>query len=173
MGCRWIHDNSNFFRGKTVLELGSGVAGVSGCVASFYSSKCLLTDLPQVVPLLKENVKLNSSLFGKCKPQVGSLDWKSEQKIVNLRDGVDVILGADIFYDSNLSPHLVSVIHRYLRSDGSFFGISPTQREGVNSFSETVAKYGFEVKSKFPGKVDKILVHDVYPLTFFWCKKRG
>lgn len=76
-----------------VLELGSGT-GLCGILAAKLGARELvLTDLPELLPLLTRNAELNGV---SDVTSVVALDWRNEALPIGLPRGIDVILGSDI-----------------------------------------------------------------------------
>ena len=121
-------------RGLRVLELGSGV-GVGGLAAAALGASALLTDLPSLVPLISQNLQLNSEVVGAAGGAVTaeSLDW--ERLGPTLPAAVaecDLILGADLCYQpegAQLTP-LVALLRR-LMLDEPGGGAPPPRRAPV------------------------------------------
>lgn len=105
---------------SSVLELGSGISGLVGCVLAPEVQRVLLTDQQYTLKLLKENVAANVNLHGgKAKKQprkngskepsnanvaVEGLDWETDAiaPFLNanaLTAGVDVVLACDCIYN--------------------------------------------------------------------------
>ena len=98
--------------GKKLIELGSGT-GIAGiAVASLRPSKLILTDLPEVVPLIEENIRLNRMLIAKasgeeplmgmgCDVEACAYSWGSTT--FPCHDGImieyDTIVASDVIYD--------------------------------------------------------------------------
>jgi len=130
---QWIFDNKDLIANKKILEVGAG-CGLSGIVAGIYSNQVVISDYtPEIVKMLKYNIDLNSKLF-RAKPTVIQLDWTSKDLIQNplwIKKGVDCILGADVYFNPELSVALVEVINKYLSSNGVFlWDVWCTQRGG-------------------------------------------
>ena len=98
----------------TMLELGSGT-GLLGIAAAALvpSAKTRLTDLPEIVGNLEQNVQANSGLFF-CHniPTVSVLDWSTDDHLAN--EAFDVILASDPLYSPNHPEWLVQTIARNL-----------------------------------------------------------
>ena len=100
-----------------VLELGAGTGLVGLTAALLWHSKTILTDLPGIVPGLRQNVDLNASVIGAESDilQCGSLDWRSPS-VLMLESGssisapeskAGIIIAADTIYDEE-HPELLS-----------------------------------------------------------------
>ncbi|GIL88418.1 hypothetical protein Vretimale_14989 [Volvox reticuliferus] len=88
--------------GRTCLELGSGT-GVVGLTASRLGAvQVYLTDLPHLVPYMRENIQLNG-LGARCRAL--PLEWCNPQHLAAARSaellgrGPERILAADVLYD--------------------------------------------------------------------------
>jgi predicted nicotinamide N-methyase len=78
---------------SSVLELGSGT-GLCGILAAKLGARELvLTDLPELLPLLRRNAELNG--VSEVTSAV-ALDWRDETLPAGLPQPIDVILGSDI-----------------------------------------------------------------------------
>ena len=63
------------FRGKRVLELGSGT-GLLGMAVAAQGGCVTMTDMPYTVVLIDQNVELNSHLFAACnRPRTVPFAW--------------------------------------------------------------------------------------------------
>jgi predicted nicotinamide N-methyase len=91
-----LQDTSLFpidWASSTVLELGSGT-GLCGIVAAKLGARELvLTDLPELLPLLRRNATMND--VGDITSAM-ALDWRDESLPAGLPEKIDVILGSDI-----------------------------------------------------------------------------
>lgn len=70
----------SFLAGSRVLELGSGT-GVVGIAAACLGAHVLATDLPDVLPLLRESIQLNEGLVAAAGGSVAAatLDWETSR----------------------------------------------------------------------------------------------
>ena len=74
------HVSPKFWKGKHVIELGAGTGIVGLTVAGIGGvEQVLLTDLPDLKPLLKENVKLNKKITKGCQVQVVEFEWGNDE----------------------------------------------------------------------------------------------
>lgn len=96
-----------------VIELGSG-CGLSAIFACLlFRCRTILTDLPEQLPLLSENVNLNGLDEQKCSYQ--ELRWgdlEAVNDIVTICSEFQniVILAADVLYDSTAAPLLLQTV---------------------------------------------------------------
>jgi hypothetical protein len=82
---------------KHILELGSG-SGLAGITsAACGACRVVLTDLDQMIPHIQRNVDLHGEKYS-GKVEVMSLDWDKCDSC--LHAGFDMVIGADLLYDS-------------------------------------------------------------------------
>ncbi|KAK5645024.1 hypothetical protein RI129_006324 [Pyrocoelia pectoralis] len=126
----WCLANTDFFKGKVVLELGSGV-GLTGIILALCKAKHIfLTDChPSVLQVLEENVHLNSELISTetNNIQILKLQWEDIGSNNNL-PSVDILIAADVVYDSSLFPFLLNVILHFFKVGTKTFIVACTER---------------------------------------------
>ncbi|KAI0782685.1 putative methyltransferase-domain-containing protein [Abortiporus biennis] len=96
-----------------IIELGAGTGILSMTIGAIRSSICsrseggsiIITDLASAMPLLKENIELNSGLFssGTTCPHGVVLDWETENlpiEVSNTPGGFHLIVMADVTYNT-------------------------------------------------------------------------
>ncbi|KAL0066078.1 Ribosomal protein lysine methyltransferase [Marasmius tenuissimus] len=101
-----------------ILELGAGT-GLLGIVLSPLIRKYTITDIDDLVPLIKKNVQLNVPEFPKdSNLVVTSLDWVTLQQVppskrpeVFAFDPVDLVLVVDCIYHPSLLPSLLETLN--------------------------------------------------------------
>ncbi|GFO28945.1 protein-lysine methyltransferase mettl21d-like [Plakobranchus ocellatus] len=98
---------------QAVLELGAGTGAV-GLVAASLGANSVVSDLPELVPLIKQNIDTNrEKLSGSC--QAAALTWGDEDQMKSLKDasfpeGPDYIMVADCVYYQESVTQLVETI---------------------------------------------------------------
>ena len=105
-------------KGKTMLELGSGV-GLAGIAAAMLGCHTTLTDVADVLPLLRKNVAGN---FGNAQwaqqvalrersgsLSVQELDWTKPLQLAAFEE-FDYVIGADCVYHEALVQDLLRVL---------------------------------------------------------------
>ncbi|RUS73376.1 hypothetical protein EGW08_018854 [Elysia chlorotica] len=98
---------------KTVIELGAGTGAV-GLVAATLGADSFVTDLPELVPLMQQNLDKNRERIpGSC--QALPLKWGDADQIKHLKetvfnDGPDYIMLADCVYYDDSVKQLVDTI---------------------------------------------------------------
>lgn len=74
---KWVIENQDMFKGKTILELGSGT-GIGGLVASHFAKKTVMSDyIPEVMDLLKKNILECPHRSEEHQLAVALLDWET------------------------------------------------------------------------------------------------
>ncbi|KAL6258433.1 hypothetical protein P5V15_010389 [Pogonomyrmex californicus] len=162
----WCAENKERFYGKTILELGCGV-GLTGmsvvstcCPKQYIFSDCH----PMVLDMLCDNVKLNFLSNERCKLlntreatsrlqlqlkyeqtdiQVIDLKWEDIDRYVT--DGSshpDVIIAADILYESNSFDSLASGLKCLLTPDNyAIFAATIRNEDTVTQFLEHLGNH--------------------------------
>lgn len=108
------------FQKRNILEIGSGTGLTSIVVAKHCQpSNVTATDLPKFMQLLKDNVSLNKA---QVETKVLDLLDMSNSTVENLLD-FDVILGADVIYDNDLTDGICHFMDFMLKKkpDISFY----------------------------------------------------
>lgn len=93
-----------------VLELGSGT-GLFGIVAAKLGYKMYLTDLPEIVSNLQNNVDLNDQPGA----SVEVLDWNHPERFVLDGTKFDTVVVADPIYSTEHPQLVANMIKRYLK----------------------------------------------------------
>lgn len=108
--------NSNRIR---ILELGSGT-GIVGITASvLLGADVTVTDLPHVLPNLKFNVDVNSSVLVPLggEVHVAALSWGEVGEMEVIGREYDLIIGSDVVYHDNLYDVLIQTLKYLLLGD--------------------------------------------------------
>ncbi|KAL3156579.1 hypothetical protein ABBQ38_000869 [Trebouxia sp. C0009 RCD-2024] len=124
------------WKGKRVIELGAG-CGLVGLVFAALGATVLLTDLPNVLPLLDSNIALNQAAVeaGGGSVHCGNLTWGVTAVASLGQDwaGPDLVVAADVVYHrelfnpllctmSSLGGQAIVLAHvRRWKSDAVFF----------------------------------------------------
>jgi len=131
---RWICDNRSLFKGKRVVEVGSG-PGLCGFTSALFADHTTLTDNnPMVLNLIKVNLKLNKMNH---LVEMRNLDWNDVASChVNKKDLplCDVVVGSDVIYGIDLAVSLAHTIAKLLDPSGIFYGVVQSNRIGVEEF---------------------------------------
>ncbi|XP_017888909.1 protein-lysine N-methyltransferase EEF2KMT [Ceratina calcarata] len=148
----WCKENRIALSGKIVLELGCGV-GLTGLsvIKKCSPKKYIFTDCHKSVldmvsenvqlNLLHENVRFDSRLRLQLKynctdVQVMNLKWEDVDEYVKEKwDVPDVIIGADILYDTDSFYTLISALKTFFSLDSGYAIIAATIRN-VDTISQ-------------------------------------
>ena len=92
------------------LGEGTGLLGIAAVKVMRWN--VTLTDLPSITPNLRKNMEGNCSE----RADVKELDWrKPPSEEIIAQSGFDVVMGSDLFYDSEHPGMVVAMVERYLR----------------------------------------------------------
>jgi len=101
-----------------VLELGSGT-GICGLAMAMLGAKVILSDTPDLIELITQNVKRNEQHLEGSIEQIVSLDWSNEHTTMKFisdqhNSCLDFIIAADaIFHERAIIP-LVATLKKLL-----------------------------------------------------------
>jgi len=180
-------------KGKRLVELGAG-CGMPGMVAAQLGAQVVLTDVPELRPLLECNVAANfapasfvdtagidaQDSMGSIgvAPAVASLDWESQDDLRNVlqHDGqqtcFDYVIGADIGYDPDVYRALLTTTYSLLtgcvHADDFEAQDDGEQEEGLNE--EQLEALEAEKKEKENAKLE-LLKH--VPPSHAPCQPQG
>ena len=102
-----IANNGNGFKKKCVLEIGAGTGLASIALSRFCSDNSIFTtDLPELVDLLKENLHSNNSK----NVEVFPLDLKDFTKDNKVFREIDIVIGADVIYDNDVTDGVINFL---------------------------------------------------------------
>lgn len=141
----WCIANKSIFENKTVLELGAGV-GLAGITVNLkcQPSRILLTDCHEtVLALLEKNVQLYFN--DDTNVRVLNLPWEviNAEKCASLGK-IDVIIAADVVYDSELFHPLADAIKCLLSSSGAqetFLACTKRNQRTLNDFLAVLSRF--------------------------------
>jgi predicted nicotinamide N-methyase len=103
--------SQDFVVGKRCLELGSGCGLVGMALAVLGAASVLLTDRPEMIPILRRHVDRNSKSLSTCKISCDTLVWGAEEE--QARPPFEVIVAADTIYDIDLVAPFISALEAY------------------------------------------------------------
>ncbi|KAN0029495.1 hypothetical protein ACTA71_007624 [Dictyostelium dimigraforme] len=150
------------FIGKDIVELGSGV-GLCGLVSSKYSNFTIFTDGDEKsLPLLKDNVQSNSSLFNNNQDRISieRLYWGENQPTLDhfkqqysIKYNFDTIIGSDLIYvDASIEP-LFYTVDSILKTNksgigkGTFYLSFLDRKNHFPTLKSVSEKYNFTMES--------------------------
>ncbi|PRP87678.1 hypothetical protein PROFUN_02378 [Planoprotostelium fungivorum] len=179
--CHLSHTHPNLFRGKKILEVGSG-QGLVGMTASLFSSSPpILTDYDEdAIELLEANLSRNFKDDDAGRPITTKLTWGDEKSMDDLSkkhgDHFDFIVGSDIVYYRTAVVPLLQTVRRFLTpqitrkvEEGSVFILcNQRARLCVNHdlFFDTVKELGLHIEETNTSQIslDSFLPPDKIPL---------
>jgi len=128
----FILRHPDYFRGKTILELGAGL-GIAGLAAAKVGGQVLLTDyMPDPLEVAAFIWQLN---FGKP-VQTQLLDWREPPS-----EQWDVVIAADVMYEARAIEPVALALSKLVRPNGHAF-VSEPGREVVKQWWLEMAKAG-------------------------------
>ena len=110
-----------YVRGKRVLELGSGLGLVGVGLAKLGASHVHLTDLPQQIPLLRQNVEANFDEERRSGEHIvlSALPWGLASSLLPqpaAGDFFDLVVATDVCYDAALVAPLTKTLSDVLQA---------------------------------------------------------
>lgn len=109
--------------GRTVLELGCGV-GLAGLVAAAHGARVVMTDyLPVALIIAAENARRNALQ----NVEVQLADWRD----LSGGERFDLIIGADIAYETEMHGALLKVLATGLAAHGEVLLADPSRDQGA------------------------------------------
>ncbi|KAF8587885.1 hypothetical protein K439DRAFT_1336887 [Ramaria rubella] len=110
----------------TVIELGTGTGIVSICLSALIGNvraDIYATDLPMTfspvasaIELIEHNISTNKPAYPSVNLQASVLDWDDEGLALPVRGNIDLIVLADVTYNSASFPSLVRTLANLLQS---------------------------------------------------------
>ncbi|KAL0793514.1 hypothetical protein Bca101_064891 [Brassica carinata] len=106
------------FRGRRAVELGTG-CGVAGMAFHLLGlTEIVLTDMVQVMPALKHNLKRNKAALGKYL-KTSIVSWNNRDQISALNPPFDLVIAADVVYIEESVGQLVAAMESLMKEDGA------------------------------------------------------
>ena len=107
------------FTGRSVLELGSGLGHVGLSLSKLGAARVMLTDLPEQLHLLRQNLAANAfrSDGSRCEVSAAALPWGADvPEPVRSGGTYDLIVASDVVYDIGCLDPLASSLAMLLRA---------------------------------------------------------
>ena len=132
---RFLVDQPELIRRKSVLELGVGLGLTSIVLHKLNPKKLLLTDYEaDALKICKENFQLN----GLLEPETKLLDWRHP----DLNERFDCIVASDVLYEERFFEPLMNMFENFLNPRGSIILAEPN-RAVAKSFFAQLKERGF------------------------------
>ncbi|XP_018451504.1 calmodulin-lysine N-methyltransferase isoform X2 [Raphanus sativus] len=133
------------FRGKRVIELGSGY-GLAGLViaATTQASQVVISDgNPQVVNYIKRNIESNSMAFSDTSVKAMELHW-NQHELSELTNMFDIIVASDCTFFKEFHKDLASLIKVLLKANetSEAFFFSPKRGDSLDKFLKEIEDIG-------------------------------
>jgi len=143
---KWILDNEDIFRGKSVIEVGAGPS-LASIIAAEFATQIITTDyLPIILRMAEINVELNKVNNIK----VRKLDWEEIANGSNPDMECDIIIGTDVIYEIPLAEQLAHTVNKLLTDNGAFYGVMQETRVGIDEFIAKLIELGLKVVQTKP-----------------------
>eukprot|EP00904_Undaria_pinnatifida_P005369 jgi/Undpi1/1962/HiC_scaffold_12.g05349.m1 len=134
------------FRGKRVLELGSGTGLVGVAAARFGPpAEVVITDLESHLDICRKNVTRNveDNETGSCPVKVQAYDWTEKVPAELGAMPFDIILGTDVAYYEHLYTPFIEALDRTAGPD-TLILLGVTRTDTGPDFFDALDKAGFE-----------------------------
>jgi predicted nicotinamide N-methyase len=93
-----------------MLELGAG-AGIPGMTAAILGNDVHISDIESVTPRITKNVKSSLRPTEVARVKVVALDWVDLNEIETAITDVNVVIGADVLFETTWEPLVAAVVH--------------------------------------------------------------
>ena len=141
--------------GRTVVELGCGGLALPSIAAAMAGARVLATDwAPEALELAAANAERNG-----VRIEVAEVAWEDADALVD-RGPFDLVLGADVLYESRNSGPLLSLLPRL----GDQVWIADPQRSAAEMFFELAAAQ-WERRETVDAVVPTVITHRMSPRT--------
>lgn len=145
---RYLVDNQELVRGKTVLEIGCGLGLPAIIAAKLGAAAVHLTDyLQEAVDFAQLNFEKNIVQNAESTPAVKSrfsiLDWRNP----NPQDAADVLLAADVAYEKRAFEPLLEAFNVLTKPNGLIL-IAEPNRPVSTLFFANLNQHGYAVSQK-------------------------
>ncbi|ORX81589.1 S-adenosyl-L-methionine-dependent methyltransferase [Anaeromyces robustus] len=167
-------------KNKKCIELGCGT-GLVGITAWTYGADITLTDIEEVIPLVKENVSVNVDKvlsdktsdnnleLSKDNIRIKTLNWGSEN--CKDLDKYDIVFGSEILYYSKSHKALIETLQQICNENTLCVFIYKTRNLGEEHFFELAKNEGFTIEFIDNKKLVSEFQESEYHL--FYMKKKG
>lgn len=133
-------------KGKRVLELGAGCAGLNGMVLlNLGASSVVFTDQREVLSLLKQNLRANLNVDD-ARIDVRELDWQLTDLSEFQKERFDVIVASDVIFKNEPVEALLNVIEQLSTPETTILIGEEIRDTAVHEFFLDTAKRKFNVK---------------------------
>ena len=107
---KYVEKHRGSFANKRACELGAGCGVVSAALVKAGCARVVATDLPENLPLLRENMERNCGEEGEgARWEVKALTWGADAAVA-LGETFDVVVAADCMYIAEAASDLVDTL---------------------------------------------------------------
>ena len=119
---KYVEKHRGLFANKRVCELGAGCGVVSAALVKAGCARVVATDLPENLPLLRENMERNCGENGEgARWEVKALTWGADAAVA-LGETFDVVVAADCMYIAEAASDLVDTLAALVPAGGEAAG---------------------------------------------------
>lgn len=143
---------------STVIELGAGLGAVGIVLAMAGATRVLLTDQPQMLPLLVRNVEHQFGTVGwehSGPPEVRALSWGMDTSFDGLPDRYDFVVASDIIYDEDTFDALRATLEQ-VAAPGATIIIAVHERPAAYAFFLAPSRFRWAMESCSEGPHDPV-----------------
>lgn len=131
---QFVMENEKMFAGKSVLEIGCGLA-LPGIAAGKLTKGVIMSDYLQEA---LEMASVNWSLNHDSDPKVLIMDWRNPDP----SHAADILLASDVAYERRMFDFLPLAFHQLVKPGGKII-VSEPDRHYAREFFSTLASAGF------------------------------
>jgi predicted nicotinamide N-methyase len=152
-----LSEQASALQGRTVLEVGCGLA-LPSLVAARLGARVTATDWhPEVERFLVANARLNSVELKYLR-----LDWQKDHSRLGQYDW---IVGSDILYEKQHPPIVAETLARHLTPGGRILVADPA-RPYLQAFADEMRSRGFNAETEIRTAHDTPAPKDIFVLSF-------
>jgi predicted nicotinamide N-methyase len=155
----WLAERAGEIRGRSLLEVGCGLA-LPSLVAARLGARVTATDFhPEVERFLLANRAINGT------PDLAylRLDWQSQAS--SPLGQFDWIVGSDILYERQHPPIVARALARHLAPGGTIVVADPA-RPYLQAFADEMKKLGFRHETLIRNAFDTPVSKEIFLLAF-------
>lgn len=140
--CCYLEQHEGQCHGRKILELGAG-CGLVGILAYFMGAQVTLSDVADVLPILKLNADLNTLSADAWRSlDVRELEWGTDIREALPRSHFDMILGSDLTYSDKLHGLLIATLLQLVSEETEIIlAVTRRDEDGVERWRRRFQRY--------------------------------